>query len=229
MFKSNIKILSFTLYYLITVSAWNPSNYPFIPACTDTSKVRQLIIEAQGINKKILDVGCGDGYSTSDCSGSLGIDNNIKSIKKAIKTFPNKNFKKEYLSNINKKYDVVTSMFHLHNIPRCKRKMLIKSATELAIERVVILDICPEYNKDKCAFFKNKPFINSYFETCREDLCDFTETPLTEGLLHLWILNKNNTEELEIPNVSSNSKVLNIVNWRDNTIKWNTCEHLHMI
>ena len=33
-----------------TVNAWSPSNYPFLPASTDTTKVRDMIIEGHGKN-----------------------------------------------------------------------------------------------------------------------------------------------------------------------------------
>lgn len=217
MFNTTILFLSFVACYSSGADAWNPSSYPFIPACTDTSKVRQLVIEVQGANKKILDVGCGDGYSTSSYPGCLGIDTNGASIKRAMKTFPNKSFKLDFLPNINEKYDVVTSMFHLHNIPRYTRKKLIKSASELAIERVVIVDICPEYQANS-DFFHNKPFTRSYFETCREDLTGFIESPLVKGLLHIWILDKNNTDK-QIPTILNDSKVLPVVNWRGDGAK----------
>ena len=73
------------------VNAWTPSNYPFLPASTDTTKVREMIVEAQGKNKRILDIGCGLGYSTSYSYGSLGIDIDIDNVKKAKKNFQIKN------------------------------------------------------------------------------------------------------------------------------------------
>lgn len=205
------------------VYCWNPSSYPFIPASTDTSHVRDLVIEVQGANKSILDIGCGHGYSTSPYPGCLGIDTNRATIEKAMKTFPNKNFKVEFLPQTNEKYDVVTCMFHLHDIPRFKRRKLIKAATELAIERVVIVDVCPEY-KANSEFLKRKPFIKTYFENCREDLKGFIETSLVKGLLHIWIFDKS-SPDADIPSELGDLKVLPVANWRGNGAKWDNEEN----
>ena len=50
-----MKKIYFFFLLINNVLSWNPTNYPFIPASTDTSKIRELIIEAQGKNKRILD------------------------------------------------------------------------------------------------------------------------------------------------------------------------------
>ena len=196
---------------------WNPSSYPFIPASTDTSHVRDLVIEVQGANKRILDIGCGYGYSTSPYPHCLGIDSNRATIEKAMETFPNKNFKVESIPKMNEQYDVVTCMFHLHDIPRFKRRKLIKAASELAIERVVIVDICPEY-KANYEFLKRKPFVKKYFETCREDLAEFVESPLVKGLLHIWIL-ENSPPDANVTSGLNNLKLLPPANSRKNRVK----------
>ena len=109
-----------------TVNAWSPSNYPFLPASTDTTKVRDMIIEAQGKNKRILDIGCGLGYSTSSSEGSLGIDMDRHNIKNAKKLFPDKNFRHSFVNakNFEEEYDVVTCMFYLNNVPQYIRNKI---------------------------------------------------------------------------------------------------------
>ena len=78
------------------VFSWNPTSYPFLPASADSTKVRNLIIEAQGPGKRILDIGCGLGYSTSEAAGCLGIDRNKYTVQKAQKLFPEKKFRHSF-------------------------------------------------------------------------------------------------------------------------------------
>ena len=98
------------LTFVTTVFSWNPTNYPFLPASTDSTKVRNLIIEAQGPNKRILDIGCGLGYSTSDSPGCLGVDRSKNQLK-SKKLFQKKirHSLKQVLND--EKYDVVTLCF----------------------------------------------------------------------------------------------------------------------
>ena len=177
----------------VCVNCWNPTHYPFLPASTDITHVRQFVIDAQGKDKNILDIGCGTGYSTSSTEESLGIDTDIRKIKTAKKLFPNKNFKLGVIASWNrdKKYDVVTSMFYFHTIPRYSRLQIIKNAVDIAIERVVIVDISPDY-KDNISLSRHNPFIPDYIKTCRKDLkcLNFIETSLVDGLLNIWILEK---------------------------------------
>ena len=215
----------------VVAHAWNPTSYPFLPASTDTSKVRDLVIHAQGANKKILDVGCGSGYSTSDNPGSMGVDTNSAMIKVALETFPEKNFKKAFLPAFNndRTFDVVTSMFYFHDIPRFKRKKIVEGAIQLARERVVIVDFCPEYKADY-HLMKQKPFLKSYLETCRHDLHAFDETPLVNGLLHIWIHDKKKHKLKEVSsfvnsivnnkNVNGETLLLPITDWKGKGAKW---------
>ena len=178
------------------VCCWSPSHYPFLPASTDTSKIRELIIEAQGENKRILDIGCGLGYSTSSSEGSLGIDTNMKNIRSAVKLFPNKKFRRSFFNakNFDEEYDVVTSMFYLNNVPNYLRTKLIKTAIDIAKERVVIVDIDPDY-KPETELLKKRVYMPDYIKNCRSDLSLFQENVLVDGLLKIWIYNKNNRQE----------------------------------
>jgi|TARA_B110000114_G_C15091681_1_gene398941 hypothetical protein len=172
--------------------AWNPSIFPFLPASTDTTRVREIVLRAQGVNKKILDIGCGQGYSTAISQGSVGIDAELRNIRNAKKLFPDKTFKHGILSSIehNDEYDVVTSMFYFHKIPQFLRKMIIENALNIAKERVVILDVSPDYEAGN-EMFKQSTFLPDYYKNCRDDLSEFTETKLMDGVLSIWIYEVN--------------------------------------
>ena len=205
-----------------TVNAWSPSNYPFLPASTDTTKVRDMIIHAQGKNKRILDIGCGLGYSTSSSEGSLGIDMNKHNIKNAKKLFPDKNFRHSFVNakNFEEEYDVVTCMFYLNNVPQYFRNKIIDSAIEIAKERVVIVDIDPDYVPE-LNLIKQRAYIPDYIKNCRKDLSLFNENVLVDGLLNIWIYNKENKENKE-PNTYEiyNERKLQIQNWQVNNEHW---------
>tara|TARA_B100001769_G_C22112458_1_gene602288 strand:- start:1545 stop:2222 length:678 start_codon:yes stop_codon:yes gene_type:complete len=181
---------------IINANAWSPSNYPFLPASTDTTKIREMIIEAQGKNKRILDIGCGLGYSTASSEGSLGIDMDRHKIKNAKKLFPNKKFRQSFVNAkyFDEEYDIVTCMFYLNNIPQYIRNKLIKAAIEIAKERVVIVDINPDYVPDY-DLIKNRGYICDYIEHCREDLSLFNENVIVDGMLNTWIYNKDEDTE----------------------------------
>lgn len=184
-----------TLFAVVNyVFAWNPSSYPFIPASTDTSKVRDMIIESQGPNKRILDVGCGLGYSTSDAVGCMGIDRNKYTVKKAQKLFPEKQFRHSFVNGQypDEKYDVVTCMFYLHDLPQYLRKKTIESALSLAEERVVVVDLDPDYEPQQ-ELLRSLVHLNDYKENCRNDLNGFGEHVLVDGLLNVWVYNKKKT------------------------------------
>ena len=202
-----------------TVNAWSPSNYPFLPASADTTKVRDMIIEAQGKNKKILDIGCGLGYSTSSSEGSLGIDIDRHNIKKAKKLFPNKKFRHSFVNakHFDEDYDVVTSMFYLSNVPQYLRNKIIDSALERAKERVVIVDMNPDYVPE-LNLIKKRPYIPDYIKNGRKDLSLFDESVLVEGLLNIWIYNKENKQE-ETYELYNEHKI-EIPNWQGNGAVW---------
>jgi ubiquinone/menaquinone biosynthesis C-methylase UbiE len=178
-----------------TVNAWSPSNYPFLPASTDTTKVRDMIIESQGNNKRILDIGCGLGYSTSSSEGSLGIDMDSSNVLNAKKLFPNKNFRQSFVNAqyFDEEYYVVTCMFFLNNVPQYVRNKIIDSAIEIAKERVVIVDMNPDYVPE-LNLVKQREYIPDYIKNCRKDLSLFNENVLVDGLLNIWIYNKKKNQ-----------------------------------
>jgi len=104
--------------------------------------------------------------------------------------FPNKVFKHSFINakSYNEVYDVVTCLFYLHTVPQYMRSKIIKSAIEIATERVVILDVSPEYTMEGETLEIN---IDDYIDNCRDDLKMFREIVLMDGLLNIWVLNKN--------------------------------------
>ena len=189
------------------VFSWNPTSYPFLPASADSTKVRNLIIEAQGPGKRILDIGCGLGYSTSDAAGCVGIDRNKYTVQKAQKLFPEKKFRHSFTNDDfpDEQYDVVTCMFYLNDLPQYLRKQTIESAINLAEERVVVVDIAPDYKPDR-DLLKARSYVPDYMKNCRLDLADFSEQVLVDGLLNVWIYDKkslHNTPELNNHKISN--------------------------
>lgn len=183
--------------YTKLVLAWKPNGFPFIPACNDVTKVRELIIQAQGKGKRILDIGCGNGFSTSSYEGSLGIDINEKNIFEAKQMFPYKNFSLLSMNDEKHKeeFEVVTSMFYLSTVPQYIRTKLLNYACETAKERVVILDVSPEYITDNKLLTERKIYNPDFMQTFRDDLSHFNENVLVDGLLNVWIYNIPKTKD----------------------------------
>ena len=151
--------------------------------------VRQDVINAQGYNKKILDIGCGLGFSTSSNRGSLGIDNNLHTIQYASTLFPKKKFEfgDVLFWESDEMYDVMTSMFYLHKNPRDVRQKIIQLGKKYATERIVIVDLSPDYEPND-VLTDRQPHLQDYLETCREDFSGFTEWVIVKNKIHMWML-----------------------------------------
>ena len=67
-------------------------------------------------------------------------------------------------------------------------------AINIAQERVVFVDISPEYKPDN-HLLKNSIYIPDYIKNCRSDLSSFHENILVDGLLNIWIYNKKNKSD----------------------------------
>jgi SAM-dependent methyltransferase len=174
-----------------SVFAWDTCEYK-IPnksknrsySCID---LRKFVIELHGKNKRILDIGCGVGDSTSYVSGSLGIDNNREAIDDAILKYPDKNFRLGVISSWNppEKYDIATTMFYLHHNDANKRKQIINVAKKCSQERVVILDVSPDYTPT-AIMIKKKPHLLDFITESRKELDDFTEHTIVENYISMW-------------------------------------------
>ena len=148
--------------------------------------IRKLVIDLQGKNKRILDIGCGIDDSTSNGKGCLGIDNNRDVIHTTIKKHPDKAFKLGVITSWKpeENYDITTSMFYLHNLNASKRKQII-----CADERVVILDVSPDYQPSERMIEENKYLID-FLVNSRKEMADFTEHTIIQDNISMWTFDK---------------------------------------
>ena len=149
--------------------------------------IRQRVIDQIGPNKSVLDIGCGVGISTSNSQGSMGIDTSKPMIEKARKLFPKKKFAVEHGEHWGgtKDFDIVSSMFCFHEIPQESRKKMIKNFMNYAREKIIIVDISPNYKPNE-QMLSGEPYLTDYLENICDDLVDFEETILINNRVHMW-------------------------------------------
>ena len=217
--------------------AWNPINYAFDPRIHNFGNhgvlgkvhaklapaftkmvdntvyrgvdVRQKIINRQGPDKQILDLGCGTGFSTSNVFGSVGIDASQEMIDEAMKQFPGKTFEvghAEYYEP-EKEFDIVTCMFLMHEAPGFARKRIINNAMDIAKEKVIVVDIAPEYIPSKLMKL-GEPYIDEYLSNIRSDLSEFYEEVIVPGHVHAWFYEKQDNNYKEPPFRDSEMKTI---------------------
>ena len=181
---------------LVISDAWD--NYFLLPniPIDRWRHVRNNILKEQGKDKTFLDIGCGLGLSTSKTPGSLGIDATRDNIEKAKVLFPEKEFRLGVVSSWKDKktYDISTCMFYLHELPSYRRKNVIETAIYNAKERVIIVDVCPDFIPQRDIAI-NKPYFNDYLLNCRFELRYFKESVLVENYIHKWVLELNSEDE----------------------------------
>ena len=151
--------------------------------------LRQSVLTRFDKSKSILDFGCGTGFSTNCNNISLGIDTSLQMINEAKKIFPNKKFEighAEYFKSMNK-YDLVTCMFLLHEVPKVNRKNIIDNAISLAKEKIIILDIASNYNPSKF-MINGEPYLEDYLNNIDNELENFKKIIIKENHIHLWVL-----------------------------------------
>lgn len=211
-----IKKILFIFFTLQTCAAWNPRLYPYDPRIhnfgnhgalgsvhsliaplftlyTDTTiygrNLRKEIVDIQGADKTILDVGCGTGFSTSATLGSKGLDvsNEMLSTAKAI--FPNKDFEQANIEEWvpDKQYDIVTIMFLFHEVPQEHRINIIEKLKLIAREKILVVDISPNYSPSEL-MLTGEPYINDYLKNIRDDLSSFSEEIIITNHVHSWSL-----------------------------------------
>jgi len=211
-----IKNLLFIFLSLDVCDAWDPRLYPYDPRIhnfgnhgtlgsvhsliaplftlyTDTTiygrNLRKEIVDAEGADKTILDVGCGTGFSTSATHGSKGLDvsNEMLSTAKAI--FPNKDFEQGHIEEWvpDKQYDIVTMMFLFHEVPQEHRINIIEKLKLIAREKILVVDISPNYSPSEL-MLTGEPYIKDYLKNIRGDLSDFNEEIIIANHVHTWSL-----------------------------------------
>tara|TARA_B100001769_G_scaffold195119_1_gene155549 strand:+ start:38289 stop:39059 length:771 start_codon:yes stop_codon:yes gene_type:complete len=236
---------------ILNIYCWNPRLYPYNPYIHNMgndntffsihSKIapiftkytdliiygrdlRQEVIDEDGKNKTILDIGCGTGFSTSENEGSLGLDTSSEMIEMAKVLFPNKVFEKQHIEfwQPDKHYDIVTAMFFFHEVPQFARLNIIDKLKQIAKEKIIIVDIAPNYEPSEI-MSSGEPYIHDYLKHIRDDLFDFKEYILEENHVHKWIYiksvteNINNLNDIDVDYIND-EEVEYICNWLSNII-----------
>ena len=174
--------------------------------------IRKFVIDLQGKNKRILDIGCGNGDSTSNGKGCLGIDNNRDAIDAAIKKYPDKSFRLGVITSWKpeENYDITTSMFYLHKLNASKRKQIISVAKRCAGERVIILDISPDYKPNERMIEEN-PHLSDFLANSRKEMAGFTEHTIIQDNISMWTFDKKCIEQKkEIIDSNTLTKILHL-------------------
>jgi SAM-dependent methyltransferase len=153
--------------------------------------VRNTILEQCGDSKRILDFGCGTGFSTSKNDGCIGIDTSDEMIIEAKNQFPYKLFEYGHAENYKseKIFDIVTCMFLMHEVPQIYRKKIINNALSLACEKVIIVDISPEYIPSDIMLL-GEPYLLDYLQNIQNDLYLSVENIIIKGHVNMWTINK---------------------------------------
>lgn len=174
--------------------------------------IRKFVIDLQGKNKRILDIGCGNGDSTSNGKGCLGIDNNRDAIDAAIQKYPDKSFRLGVITSWKpeENYDITTSMFYLHKLNAYKRKQIISVAKRCAGERVIILDISPDYQPNERMIEEN-PHLIDFLANSRKEMAGFTEHTIIQDNISMWTFDKKCIEQKkEIMDSNTLTKILHL-------------------
>ena len=211
-----IKKIVFIFFTLETCAAWNPRLYPYYPRIhnfgnhgalgsvhsliapvftlyTDTTiygrNLRKEIVDMQGADKTILDVGCGTGFSTSATLGSKGLYVSKEMLSTAKAIFPNKDFEQRHIEELvpDKQYDIVTMMFLFHEVPQEHRINIIEKLKLIAREKILVVDISPNYSPSEL-MLTGEPYINDYLKNIRDDLSSFSEEIIIDKHVHTWSL-----------------------------------------
>ena len=154
----------------------------------DSINIREKIIKKYE-NKKILDLCCGIGISTS--KNGIGVDTSHEMLKVASKYNKNSKF---YLGNAeyfnpNEEIDIVTCMFAFHEIPYFAQMNIVMNALEIAKEKVIIIDISPNY-KPKKIMLDGEPYLLDYLSNIERLLINFEKKELIKNHVTLWEYNK---------------------------------------
>ena len=150
--------------------------------------VRKEVLERETAGRRVLDLGCGVGFSTSSSEGSVGVDTSRPMIEKAKELFPDKEFSQghaEWCGFPEREFDVVTIMYLFHEAPQSARRRIIEHARRIAKEKIVIVDISPDYIPSQ-SMLAGEPYLIDYLSNIKDDLRDFDESVLVPGHVHCW-------------------------------------------
>lgn len=149
---------------------------------------------------RVCDVCCGTGISTRAGhdvfldSHIIGIDTSQEMLDmcKNYSTVSYYNENAEYFS-YQEKFDVISIMFALHEIPRNARCYILENIKRNLKHGgiCIILDISPEYIVTPM-MRGGEPYVDEYVQNIRSDLNDFNEEIMVKGHLSTWIYKNNN-------------------------------------
>ena len=158
--------------------------------CYDGRNIRnEIMLPYKNINKKVLDLCCGTGISTINNNNAIGIDTSFEMLKIAKRNNKNAQF---YFGNAEyyippRDIDIVSCMFAFHEIPLYAQKNIIINAINIAKEKVIIVDISPNYKPSK-TMLTGEPYILEYLSNIQGllDKSNFEEYEYIKGHVNIW-------------------------------------------
>jgi SAM-dependent methyltransferase len=155
----------------------------------DSFDIRKSVLINEHKDKAIIDLCCGVGISTSNNDESIGIDTSPEMLAKAKLLYPEKKFELEHAEYYNpeRTWDIATCFFAFHEMPPFAWENIIKNAEKFTKEKIIIVDISPEYIPSKC-MLSGEPYIEDYKTNIKKSLVNlgFDENILIKNHVHRW-------------------------------------------
>lgn len=151
--------------------------------------LRQHVLDTEAAGKRVLDLGCGVGFSTSAGEGSLGLDTSADMVAKGRRLFPEKEFAVGHSEHWepDRDFDVVTCFFTFHETPRLARHTILERAKRIAKEKVIVVDISPDYCPNH-AMLAGEPYLLEYLKHIESDMSASKERCLMPHHVQMWVL-----------------------------------------
>lgn len=152
---------------------------------------KEILNEWKGKNINILDMCCGTGLSTPD--GATGVDTSRHMIRKAKERNTKYSMNKQFeIGNAETwgsayQYDLVICMFSFHEMPHSARIKVLENCIKLTSERVVIVDIDPNYSPSKSMLI-GEPYLPDYLKHVDMEMKKYNgfKTVVLEGKVVRW-------------------------------------------
>ena len=153
--------------------------------------IRELILAPYAqANMSQLDLCCGIGDSTME--NCVGIDTSDEMLNMARRLYSDKQFYRDNAEHVNfnnKKFNIVTSMFALHEIPYSARNNIIENAKFNAEHEIIIVDISSSYTPSKM-MLSGEPYLLEYLSNIDEQMKkhNFVKTNYIDKHVDIWRL-----------------------------------------
>jgi hypothetical protein len=79
-------------------------------------------------------------------------------------------------------------MFLFHEVPQESRLNIIEILKSIALEKILIVDISPEYSPSNL-MLTGEPYIMDYLKNIQTDLRHFDEEIIIDKHVHAWSIN----------------------------------------